>query len=389
MTHETCEPYAGGTRCRPEGDTLHLVDMPTWRDVTGTLPLQGYVWPLAFSISGARVALVSSGATTSTLVIVDAANGQTLAQRTLEFPPSQLQFAANGSMLALYGQPEGAPPGEGRPGTPRALLLDAGTLATLWEARLPDIIAGFWCQANCNGPHGEQIYASWTPAVVPAAGGNALYIVHADGDRLTTVDFDARTVRTTAIDGAQSRAAGQEHPVVRAGRSLLEWLLSLGAGVAEAKGPMVGATKAGVLSPDGKRLYVVGQTLDDRAEAGAEREPVQTPLGLLVVDTATGRRLAWRETQATQIGISHDGATLFMVGWGQDAPWTEAVDAQSLARLALLNGWEARTVPALDGREIVVAARPHVGQSRLALLEPGTFKIAAEWQPVVDDMWVW
>lgn len=154
-------------------------------------------------------------------MVLDATTGKVLNRRTMDFCPSFLVFTKDGTGLLAYGQPLGADPGKTKPGPPRVLLMDAVSLAVRWEQTLPAIVSGEWWEANCNQLHESQVYALWSPAVVFAAEQNALLIVHADADRLTTVDVIARTVRTVEIRQAQS---------------WWERLLAWTAGVAVAKG---------------------------------------------------------------------------------------------------------------------------------------------------------
>ncbi len=71
---------------------------------------------------------------------------------------------------------------------------------------------------------------------------DALYVVHADSEQLTTVDFESQTVKTVEIQPKLT---------------WFERLLSMTAGIAHAKiGD--GITRQAAVSPDGQFLYVVG-----------------------------------------------------------------------------------------------------------------------------------
>lgn len=369
---QSCDSYAGGSRCRPGGGVLHLIDLQAWREVTATLPVEGWVWPLAFSPNGTRVALASSEARTHTLLAIDARTGETIAQRDLGFPPSALEYSHDGQSLLIYGVPAGSAAGMTKPDPPRAVRLDARTLEVVWQQELSDVTSGFWCRENCNESHEEQLFAAWSPAVVLSHEMQALYILHADAETLTTVDFDARTVRSVEIREAQS---------------WLERLLVLTAGVARAKGGAEGATKAAVLSPDGTRLYVVGQAMHSQRDADGHWQVTNEALGLQVIDVASGRRIAATPTEATEISLAPDGIELMLQGW-EEHIWTEIFERQTLERSARVEAWEVVSVRQLDGQPIVLGRKPSRPLTGLAVLDPETFEVVHSWSVDSDAAWL-
>lgn len=375
---QSCESFAGGTACRGGAGVLHLVDLPVWRQVTTALPAQGWVGPLTFSPDTTRLALAANERQVSTLMLVDTASGMIVGQRALDpgFRPSLLVYRHDGAALAVYGQPLGIDPGMLRPGPPRALLVDAATLEVEWDQALPSVLSGQWCRESCQASHEQVLFASWTPAAVPSPDGSRLHVVHADADRLTTVDLEARAVRTADT---------------RAERSWLEWLLGLVVGVAQAKGGTEGVHKAAALSRDGTRLYVVGRSL------GATRGPrgmwhtTEASLGLPVVDVQTGRVVAAREGEgvgAHRIRLTPDGAHLLLHGWEQGAPSTEVLDAQTLHRVAHLPGWEVVALGRADRQPVVLASQPGQQATQLAVLDPRSFEIVRSWTVSTHAAWV-
>jgi hypothetical protein len=139
---------------------------------------------------------------------------------------------------------------------------------------------------------------------------------------LTTVDFNAQKVGTAEI---------------RPRLSWFERLLSLTAGVAHAK-IAEGTSKHAVISPDGQFLYIVGQRSDLVKAKNDEWQVNVTPLGLRIVRTEDGRRLAYYDTEAQELSISADGQHLYLRGWGttQDSAWMQVFDIatnQSIARM--------------------------------------------------------
>ena len=381
---QVSEPYAGGTSYRPSADVLHLVDVMAWRAVTATLPGKGWVWPITFSPDTTRLALTYYNRTSSTLLLFDADTGQLLAQQALAFRPSLMAFTPDGTSLVAYGQPLGSPPGMGKPDSPRVLLAEAETLEVMWDQPLEDILSGDWCLEKCSEPHGAQVFAEWRPAVVLSHDGRKLYIVHADEERLTTVDLNARTIQ------GQGR-----RPSPNVARSWFERLLALTAGVAEAKGVNTGTTKEALLSPDGKHLYVVETTRNITRSAEGNSEGIETPVGLQVIDVESGHKVASRNIQMTgtwisadKIRFTPDGAYPVVSGWRDGEQWTEVLDAKSLERVARLDGWEISITRGMNGRPMILASQYDRDRTEFAVLDPRSFDITYSWSVNRYASWV-
>jgi len=249
---QSCEGSGGGTACRGSADVLHLVDLQSWREITATLSAQGWAGPGSFSSPTRRLALVVNEQRASNLLIFDTGTGQAISQRSLPFRPALMAYSQDGTMLAIYGQPLSSDPGITQPNPPRVLLLDATRLEIIWDQVLVSILNGDWCLENCQASHEKQLFANWMLAVVFSNDGGKLYIVHADAERLTTVDFVARSISSVEIETAHAWT---------------EQLLDLTAGVAEAKGGANGASKTAVLAPDGGKLYLLGGTYTGMCQA--------------------------------------------------------------------------------------------------------------------------
>jgi hypothetical protein len=369
----SCEPSAGGSACYTSADALHLVDLASWHDTKSTLATTGWAGPGDFSPDAARLALVLNQGDASTLVVVDAGTGEALARRALPFRPSLLSYSQGGAALAIYGQPPGADPGMIQPDPPRVLLVDAASLADVWEQELADVVGGGWCKANCDASHEQRIFAYWQPAVVFSPDRRRLAIVHADADRLTTIDFDKRTVSSTAIVAA---------------RSWGERLLDIMAGVAEAKGGTDGAYKDAVMSPDGSRLYVIGRTTRAVPAADGFQQTDDISLGLQVVDMASGRIVASYPTEARWIAMAPEGAGVFLTDSDGQSWLTEVLDPMSARRVARLEKWEIVATRRIDGRPILVASQLSQQPARLAVLDPHSFEVVHSWSLPVEAWWV-
>jgi hypothetical protein len=248
---QSCDSYAGGSRCRGGHGELLLVELPAWEILRTKLPFEGTVETMAFNQQADQIALATSDRDGQELFLLDGENGGLLARRSLDFPVELLAFNAMGSSLVVYGTPINPPAGMAKPEVPRALLIDSESFETLWEQALPQITSGHWCLQNCENSHELIVFASWRPGVVLSPGGDGLFIVHADEDRLTTLDFASREVRSTSI---------QEK------KSWIERLLALTAGTAQAKAGMEGAFKIATLSPDGSTLYTAGFAMHTRPD---------------------------------------------------------------------------------------------------------------------------
>src|SRR4030067_286304 len=88
------------------------------------------------------------------------------------------------------------------------------------RGQLPAILDGTWCREGCAELNAETRMVYWSPAVMYDPLRNRLHILHADEDRLTTVDLQGRSARSLEI---------------RPARTWIERFLALTAGVAEAK----------------------------------------------------------------------------------------------------------------------------------------------------------
>lgn len=385
------EPYAGGTTTRPAANVMHLINVQAWRDVTATLTSTlgtGWVGVVAFSPDGGRLALAHHtyrrelGKALDTLALIDTGTGKVLLKRELEFNPSLVAFSQDGSRLVVYGQSPGAVPGYMKPGPVRLLLLDAATLETVWDQPLANILSGIWCEANCNGGHNEQEYAFWTPAVVPSHDRGKLYIVHADEDKLTVVDLEARKVSTMEV---------------REARSLLEELLSLTASSAEAKGGQNGVERQAVLSSDGTKLYVVGRKMDAKRGWVADE-----PLALRVINVENGQIVASSGLSAFDVHISPDDTYLYLYSSYVDTStrtptskaWRDVVDLKTLRSVKRIEDDEGLVVPArrLNSQPIVLGYnwvyQVSGNYPQLAVLDPTTFEVTASWAGTEYTTWI-
>jgi hypothetical protein len=393
MPDKQCELVVESGCVRSTG-TLNLIDLQAWRNITSTITFEGRadVSVAVLNPDATRLTLAYNQSKydydsntyifTSTLVLVDT-SGRVIASRRFDFQPSLIQYSSDGSTLVIYGQPyssspyeEAAAPQE-KPGPPRVLVLDAGDLHPLWDQALPDVTAGTWCKASCDQPVEQRTLTYWQPAVVFSHDRTRLYIVHADEDKLTTVNVRAHTVTTTEIGRA---------------KSWFEQLLALTTSTAEAKGLADGVTRQAVLSADGRRLYVLSTKMSV-VTSGNQRQQKQEPQGLQVIDVESGAQLAFVDTGATSVFISGDGAYLYLEGnaevsAGQWQNWYLALDATSLQQTGRVEGWWVQPAVRLDGEPVVLAQRLSTETSvqqayeykyEYALFDPRTLQVVRSW----------
>jgi len=348
------------------GARLHLLDLENWQLAETPVEFDRWVGLLAFSPDGRQLAVASSGPAygaqgmlfSTQLASIDLSNQSVLAETLLDFNPRLLAYLPDGSALVLYGSAQTQD--YLAQGDPTAVMLDVSTLQEIWQTSLPGILEGQFKDGEIEGPEG---FINWSPGLAFSTASQTLFVVHADSDRLTTVDFSKRTLGTVEI----SRAA-----------SWLERLLALTAGVAHAK-TLNGTMKTSILSPDGERLYVVGLTGDSWQDSYGEWQFEEQMLGLQVIDPAGGAVLAHLEVDSSDLALSPDGTQIYLRGWNNAAAWTEVVDAHSLKPIARLTGRYLVNGRALSGEPLLLSNVSHEHQTSLSVLDRTSFAEVSKW----------
>jgi WD40 repeat protein len=318
----------------PHGGSLHLINLRTWEDNVQELQLDSYVNAMDFSPDGQQLA-ISYGNTESRILVFDLSNPlkqsrSAILQNSLDFLVSSLKFTADGNGLMVYGSriENRYTVNEMSPEPPIVALLERSDLRTRWESSLEGVRHGIrpkdenlGSTADLHQP-GQAIYLF--PGLVFAPGRDILYVVHADEEKLTTVDFKAEKVHTAKI---QPRL------------TWIDRLFALTADVAHAK-VAEGTSKRVAVSPDGLYLYIVGQQTDLIQDKFGEWQMVENPLGLQIVSTDDGSRLARYNTEASEVSISPDGQYLYLRGWdgAEDNSWTQIFDTTTKQIIARMDG---------------------------------------------------
>ena len=288
-----------------------------------------------------------------------------------------LEYVLDEQFLLVYGSQEDPTPedlGDLSP-EPRVALLNPADLSVVWQLELPEILDGVYVEYYTS-------HTLWMPAVVLSADRSKLYIVHADDERLTTVDLQASAASTVEI---------------RPSQSWLERLFVLTAGVAHAK-MMNQTVKEAVLSADGKRLFVTGWSILTTYPEG---------LDLQVIDVSNGTEIARVEAElsatipvdhsrpnpvgvsGSQIALSSDGTRLYLRG-GAEAIWTDVLDAVSLERVERVKGGELLPSLTLWGKPILLSAQGlnSQDQTRLTTFDPETLEPFHIWFTPGDAQWI-
>ena len=359
----------------PTGQDTHLnwIDLATWQSNDLGVTLPAWTSGMAVNQAGTRIVAIYPRLTSGpqkwlkgySLVLIDKSRKATLQEKELDFDPRLVEYIAGGKLIVMYGVKNDYVKGTSiSPGLVR--LLDAGDLSTVWEVEVKGVLEGMQ-RNDIDGPTDQ--FVLWSPVVVLSHDREQLYVVHADADRLTTVDLVNHAIQTVNI---QPRL------------SWIERLLRLNAGVAHAKF-MDGTIKQGVLSPDSTLLYVTGFTGATDLDAPNGRQFQTFPLGLQVIRLEDGKEMARFTTQAREIDISTDGSYLFLRGWVDNQAFTEVYATNGLELVANLE--DQLLVPArtLDGESLILSRPEGQYEGSINLLDRHTFKIISSLNGKSDE----
>ena len=355
--------------------SLVVIDVHAWKTRHLALEINGWVNSIIFSPDGKRLA-IAHGDSRYTLTIINIEQERITAQSKIESFVSHLKFTENGEALMLYRPTINSPNGM-TAGPPQVLLLDAADLTPRWSAELGEVHDGIFAKDENATPvniyePGQAFYIS--PGLVFAPNRDAFYVVHADSEKLTTVDFQSQTVETVEI------------------QTKLTWferLLAMTAGIAHAKiGD--GITRQVVISPDGQYLYVVGVNSTTFEDNQGNWQMEQSPLGLEILKTSDGSRVDRIETDTTELSLSPDGRFLYLRNWGDsqdNKPWTEIFDTASGKLVARKSGISGMPALLMNGEFLLVSTYSTTETSHhMSVLEPDGSSVLAEW---TDSKYVW
>lgn len=359
----------------PYNGSLLRIDLAGWKTQSFELELIGWVNSIVFSADGRRLA-IAHGQSSYKITVFDLEQGLIITQRQTDSLISRMKFIEDGTRLMLYSP---AIYNGLSAGPPKAILLDAIDLSPLWTVELEHVRDGIFSKDENSTPEnihepGQAYYIS--PGLTFAPDRDALYIVHADSEELTTVNFESQTVETVEI------------------QTKLTWferLLSLTAGAAHAKiGD--GTIRQAVVSPDGQFLYVVGVNNITSQDQYGNWQMEQTPLGLEIHQTSDGSLVKHFETDTTELSLSPDGRFLYLRNWGSNQtniPWTEIFDTSSrqvVAREEKISGMPAL----LMNGELLLVSTYSTGETshHMSVLQPDGSSVLAEWTSTKYVWWL-
>jgi len=368
----------------PIGGRLNLIDLKSWQLITTTVMIEQWNTQMTISPDNQKLAITTQvqggNGIEGKLVLVDIAQQAALGETKLDFMPTHIRFTSDSGALMVYGSASWDV--SFQPVLPAQIVLyGLPGLEVAWSSALPDILDGFrpkdgvqgTSDSDMPGP-GEGLWMQ--PVVVFAPAKDSLYIVHADEDRLTTVDFTHRQVQGADI-----------HPPM----SLLDRLMALTAGVAYAK-VADGNFKNATISPDGQRLYILAKNIVSTQNSKSGMwETSQIPLGMKVVRTSDGAELGQYDIQASDAVISADGNTLYLRSWGEynsnaSVPFTLIWDVARQETLARLEGHHLEPGQKFNGEPVLLSNSLYQGEIIQATLDAQTFSLLHEWpRPFYGD----
>jgi DNA-binding beta-propeller fold protein YncE len=351
---------------------LVLIDLLTWTSRRFDLQLIGWVNSLVFSPDGKRLA-IAHGQSNYKLTMVDLEQGTVAAQVQTDSYVTRLKFTESGDALMLYSPAIGIANGLSA-GPPGVSLLNAADLKLRWTTELEEVRDGIFAkgenatEANIHEP-GQAFYIN--PGLAFAPDRDVLYVVHADSEQLTTVDFKSQRVETVEI---QARL------------TWFERLLSLTAGVAHAKiGD--GVMRQAAVSPDGQFLYMVGVNNMTVKDKWGNWQFEQTPLGLEVIRTSDGSRVSRFVSKGTELSLSPDGRFLYLRNWGRNTPSTEIFDTSSQQVILRRDKVSAMPVLLMNGEFLLASTYSTSDTSHhMTVLQPDGSSLLGEW---TDAEYVW
>lgn len=338
---------------------LHFVDLSAWQDSSLEFVVEGWIGVLTYSPDGRYLAIITwqNG---SEIYIVDAKAKMLVSQTTLKNKFAKAQFTRDGSGLMVYMNRWDTTKDTNIP--PSAARLVVPSLEIQWEQPLDGIKHGFFATDPEKNPHEPGAGITLEPGVAFSPIENKVFILHADSERMTSVDYDRQEVTTVEIVPKMS---------------WLERLMWLDAQPAKAK-VLDGTFKKAVISQDGKTIYATGIT-NKSIEPDKKQWELQTiQNGLQVIEAQTGTELAHYDTNAEGLNLSPDGRWVFLYSYEETnnygIPVTQVFDPQSGEMKITLDG-QLYPAYSLNGELIYVSETTLDGNNQhLSIFDAQSFK---------------
>jgi hypothetical protein len=366
----------------PANPILHIVDQAKWQETTHQLNINGWVSALAFSPEGRRIA-ISAFYRERSLLLYDLALQTMAAQVQPDYEITNMRFTLDGKSLMTYGHMlvDRFTENERSEGSARVGLFKAEDLSPVWSSELTGVQDGIYAvdDEKSTQVHQPGNGLFFYPGLAFAPESNTLYVVHADGGRLTTVDFKGQSFKTMDLQPKLS---------------WVEKFLMFGALSAHAKAES-GTSRQAVISPDGKIIYTVGNKTDMHLLTNGEWELTSSWLNLQGIRISDGTVILDQEVSASGLRITPQGDRLLIEGWAGDEasakPQTRVFDTEE----AVFTGIFAQAHPAptrrRDGSPVLASndPMPYTTQStRMAVYDYETGELIGEWISPTYAAWL-
>ena len=366
----------------PSGVILHMLDLQTWKDQSLPLEVTGWNNALAFSPDGSRLAVTCSYRDSS-LLIYDLTQGKITAQIQPDYDITELRFTADGTGLMAYGHQlvERFTENEHTAGAARVGLYDAANLTLRWSAEATGVRDGIYPTAKGDASaihqpgNGEYVM----PGIVWAPDADQLYIVHADEERLTRIDFAQLVVTTLDLQPQLS---------------WFERFLILGAVPVHAK-MASGSSLQAVIAPEGGLIYVAGVRNEVKTLANGDWELETFPLNLRTIRSSDAAVVFEKQAFASDLRIAPDGKRLFLQGsidgTVDGGPGTRVYDASTHEFTGEYEEIYLEPAQLLDGSRVLVASTslPDAGEiTRMTLYSYDGAEKLGEWDSPTYAAWI-
>jgi hypothetical protein len=193
---------------------------------------------------------------------------------------------------------------------------------------LPSIASGVtppFDDENYTYKPGDTIYTWYQPAAIFAPTQNKLYMAHAEAqgpgkDALMVIDLAKMTAGADIPIKNAGQAGAALHLAVQSGLPVLKGGLAVQPqlGVRPYKGkPYTGRSETGVVSPDGRWIYLSGSNTAPQFNSdGSWSGEQEAYLGLMKIDTQTGQVVGHWFTGASYNAMTYgqDGRNLYLFG---------------------------------------------------------------------------
>jgi len=322
--------------------SVRFLDLAAWNEPTGMLlPTRGWTSAKAVSADGSRFAMATTETRSRHVWLIDA--GKRILLESIETPlyVTSMAFTADGEALMLYGNPENFETGATQ-GPPLAELRSSQDLDLIWSRGLDAVVDGFVPNPEFKGDaHQPGSGSTYRPAVAFDPQEAVMYVVHADVDKLTRVEFSRKRVLTQDI---------------RSASSWIERMLALGVRTAHAKA-QDGIERKALLSLDGRTLYTAGLENKLTQSSNGEWQFEQIPLPLQAVAPATASVIWTSEAAGSSLQFSDDIGSLFLSQFDAAPGETQTYEV-SPSDGAILNeaaGLQLQLTRRMDGTPLLVA----------------------------------